>query len=351
MRPFWGYFTLICFGIAIALFIAFQSFFSDQDLVEDTEQEGMKEQITIKFSHVVAANTPKGLAANHFAELVDEYTNHKVKVEVFPNQSLYSDQEEIDALLNNKIQMIAPTTSKLTEIEPQWLVLDLPYIFPNHDALREVLDGEIGNYLLSQLNDNNMKAIGFWPNSFKQVTSNSPIYEPEDFKGKTFRIMPSEVIARQFELFGGKVSKLEFNETFDYLEKNYTNSQENTISNIYSKKLYENQKYLTISNHGFLGYGVIMNHEFWDGLPSDVQAQITRAMDETTEWVWKESEKLNQQLLDEIRKKSFIEIYELSEREREAWMEKFEILYSRFNPIIGNELMESVLNVRKKYME
>ena len=151
MRTFWGYFLLIGLGLVIAIFLASLSFFPEEEVVQDYEQIGMNDQIEIKFSHVVAENTPKGLAAVHFAELVDQYTNHRVKVEVFPNQSLYSDQDEIQALLDNKVQMIAPATSKLTDMDSKWLLLDLPYVFPNRSALKETLYGEVGAELLQDL--------------------------------------------------------------------------------------------------------------------------------------------------------------------------------------------------------
>lgn len=351
LRAFWGYFLLIGVGIVIGIFLAFQSFFSEKDVVEDYEQIGMKDQIVIKFSHVVAENTPKGLAAVHFSKLVDEYTNHRVKVEVFPNQSLYSDHDEIQALLDNRVQMIAPATSKLTDMSPKWLLLDLPYVFPNRNALKETLYGEIGDELLHDLEKHDIKGMALWTNHFKQVTSNTPIRTPNDFAGKTFRIMPSKVLKEQFEHFGASASMLQFNETFANLENKSTDSQENTISNIYSKKLYELQKYLTISDHGFLGYGVLMNQEFWNELPPDIQADIDRAMQETTDWLWVKSDKMNQQLLVEIKQKSSISIYKLSPAEKKKWMEEMTTIYPQFEPIIGQKLMNKMKVIRKKYVE
>lgn len=351
MRTFWGYFFLVSAGLIIALFLAFRPFFSEENVIKDYEQEGMKDQIVIKFSHVVAENTPKGLAAVHFAELVDQYTNHRVKVDVYPNQSLYSDQDEIHALLDNKVQMIAPATSKLTDMDSKWLLFDLPYVFPNSGALKETLTGEVGVELLQGLEKHDIKGMALWPNHFKQLTSNTPIHTPADLEGKTFRIMPSDVLKEQFEYFGASVSMLEFNETFQNLEKNYTDSQENTISNIYSKKLYELQKYLTISNHGFLGYGVLMNEEFWNELPLDVQADIERAMQETTEWLWVKTDDMNNQLHEKIKQSSTISIYTLSPNEKKQWMEEMTVIYPQFEYAIGTELMDKMKRIRKKHME
>ncbi|MFJ8255668.1 DctP family TRAP transporter solute-binding subunit [Peribacillus asahii] len=351
MRAFWGYFALISLGLILAIFIAFQSLFSKEDVRKDYEQVGMKDQIIIKFSHVVAENTPKGLAAVHFAKLVDEYTNHRVKVEVFPNQSLYGDQEEIKALLENKVQMIAPSTSTLTDLSPKWLLLDLPYIFPNRDALEEALYGEVGEELLHDLERHHIKGMALWTNHFKQITSNTPIYTTADFEGRTFRIMPSKVLKEQFEHFGASTLMLRFNETFANLEQNKTDSQENTISNIYSKKLYRLQNYLTISNHGFLGYGVLMNQQFWDELPPDIQVQIQRAMQETTEWLWTKSDEMNRQLLLEIERSSSISMYKLSPAEKKQWMNEMTVIYPKFEPIIGTELMDKMKVIREKHIK
>lgn len=351
MRGFWGYFLLIVLGLVIAIFIAFQSSFFEGEAGKDYEQVGMKDQIVIKFSHVVAPKTPKGLAAVRFAKLVDQYTNHRVKVEVFPNQSLYSDQEELEALLDNKVQMIAPATAKLNDVSPKWLALDLPYIFPNRKALKETLYGEVGHQLLTDLSKHNIKGMALWTNSFKQVTSNTPIHTPYDFKGKTFRIMPSDVLKEQFEHFGASVSMLEFNETYINLEHNNTDSQENTISNIYSKKLYGVQRHLTISDHGFLGYAVLMNQDFWNQLPKDIQQEIERAMNETTKWLWVKADVMNRQALEEIQKSSSIKIYQLSPEEKRIWMKEMSAIYPQFEPLIGPELLDKMMKTRNKYME
>lgn len=351
MRAYGGYMFLIGIGVLIAVYTVFQSFFTSFDLPKDEEQVGMEDQIVIKFSHVVAENTPKGIAANRFASLVDQYTDHRVKIEVYPNQSLYNDHEELEALRQNKVQMIAPTTSKITSISEKWMLLDLPYIFPTDGALQEALNGDVGEELLHQLDRIDIEGLAFWSNNFKQITSNKPILHPDDFSGKNFRIMPSSVLESQFQQFGGATSKLDFNDTFKSLESNKTDSQENTISNIYSKKIYEVQKYLTISNHGYLGYVVMMNQSFWNTLPEDIQQQIQRAMDDTSSWLWDKSKEMNQTQLHEIEQQSNIKIYTLSDKEKQEWMEEMAAIYSEFEPIIGKELMDKMDRIREKYVK
>ncbi|PLT32421.1 C4-dicarboxylate ABC transporter [Bacillus sp. V5-8f] len=316
---------------------------------EDDEQQGLNGQVIIKFSHVVAENTPKGLAAQRFASLVEKYSDQKVRVEVYPNQSLYSDGEEIEALQRNEVQMIAPAASKLTELSPKWQLLDLPFIFPNHDALKDALGGDIGKELLGALEEQDIKGLSFWSNNFKQITSNSPIRHPSDFKGKNFRIMKSRVLEEQFRHFGATTSMTAFNDTFRNLEKNQLDSQENTISNINSKKLYQVQKYMTISDHGYLGYAVLVNKQFWDGLPRDIKEDIEKAMAETTDWLWDKSQEMNTQQMQEIKSNSNIQIYQLTEDEKKEWMREMTVVYEEFEPSIGKDLMERAQLIRNKY--
>ncbi|RFU66300.1 DctP family TRAP transporter solute-binding subunit [Peribacillus glennii] len=349
MRSFWAPLLLIVVGLGIASVIAFQSFSPGKKLSIDDEQQGLNDQVIIKFSHVVAENTPKGLAAKRFAGLVEKYTEHKVRVEVYPNQSLYSDGEEIEALQRNEVQMIAPAASKITELSPKWLLLDLPYIFPNHEALKYALTGEIGTELLSSLEEEDIKGLSFWSNHFKQITSNSPIRHPSDFKGKNFRIMKSRVLEEQFSHFGATTSATAFNDTFKNLEKNEMDSQENTITNINSKKLYQVQKYMTISDHGYLGYAVLVNKRFWDSLPGDIKEDIEKAMAETTDWLWEKSQEMNTQQMEEIKSNSRIQIYTLTNAEKRAWMREMTVIYGQFEPSIGKELMEKAQVIRQKY--
>lgn len=316
---------------------------SSEPIVYDDEQKGLNKQIVIYFSHVVAENTPKGLAAQKFAQLVEEKTNGRVKVEVFPNGSLYSDDEEIDALLRGDVQMIAPSVSKVTQLLPEWQVFDLPFIFENYDGVEQVFTGKVGRNLLAMLEEKGMKGLALWGNGFKQMMSNRRLLiEPNDFSGLKFRVMPSEIIEKQFQLLGAKPIVVPFDRVYESLEKHEFDGQENTISNIYSKNFYQFQPYLTISNHGYLGYAVIVNKHFWEKLPKDIQQKITEAMQETTAWNLKQSRKQNEEELAKIKQNPQIHVYELTEAEREAWKQKFSPLYDEFEREFGSKLLQQI---------
>lgn len=339
---------LMIAGIATALFIGFHDRSSGEEIVYDDDQEGLQDQIVFKFSHVVAENTPKGLAANKFAELVNEKSGGKMKIEVFPNGSLYSDIEEIEALQNGDVQFIAPSTSKLGMLSPEWGVLDLPYAFTDYDAVKKGLHGIIGTQLFDSLKKNQLKGLAYWTNGFKQITTNQgPVKTPDDLKGQDLRIMQSNVIEDQFKLLGAAPHQESFNSTFQLLENNIVDGEENTISNIYSKKFYNVQDYLTISNHGYLGYAVMTDEHFWNAQTPETRRILTEAMQETTEWNETYAEEMNKEQLEEIKKHSSIKIYELSDKEKKDWMKRLDPVYRKYEPIFGRKLIQELLELRK----
>ncbi|MCY7868536.1 C4-dicarboxylate TRAP transporter substrate-binding protein DctB [Bacillus spizizenii] len=340
--------ALMIAGIATALFIGFHDHTGSEEIVYDDDQEGLQDQIVFTFSHVVAENTPKGLAANKFAELVNEKSGGKIKIEVFPNGSLYSDIEEIEALQNGDVQFIAPSTSKLGMLSSEWGVLDLPYAFTNYDAVKKGLNGSIGTQLFDSLKKNQLKGLAYWTNGFKQITTNQgPVKDPDDLKGQDLRIMQSDVIEDQFKLLGATPHQESFNSTFQLLENNIVDGEENTISNIYSKKFYNVQDYLTISSHGYLGYAVMTEKHFWNAQTSETRRILTEAMKETTEWNETYAEEMNKEQLEEIKKNSSIKIYELSDKEKKEWMKRLDPVYRQYEPIFGRKLIRELLELRE----
>ena len=340
--------ALMIAGIATALFIGFHDHTGSEEIVYDDDQEGLQDQIVFTFSHVVAENTPKGLAANKFAELVNEKSGGKIKIEVFPNGSLYSDIEEIEALQNGDVQFIAPSTSKLGMLSSEWGVLDLPYAFTNYDAVKKGLNGSIGTQLFDSLKKNQLKGLAYWTNGFKQITTNQgPVRDPDDLKGQDLRIMQSDVIEDQFKLLGATPHQESFNSTFQLLENNIVDGEENTISNIYSKKFYNVQDYLTISSHGYLGYAVMTEEHFWNAQTSETRRILTEAMKETTEWNETYAEEMNKEQLEEIKKNSSIKIYELSDKEKKEWMTRLDPVYRQYEPIFGRKLIRELLELRE----
>src|ERR1035441_10091711 len=207
--------------------------------------------IVIKFSHVVAADTPKGKGAEKFKELAEKYTNGKVKIEVYANSTLYKDKEELEALQLGAVQMLAPSNSKFGPIGiKDFEVFDLPFLLPSLASLRKVTEGPIGKKMLTLLNAKGMIGLAYWDNGFKQMSANKPLHMPEDYKGLKFRIQSSKVLEAQFRLLGATPQVMAFSEVYQALRTGVVDGQENTPSNIYTQKMHEVQKYMTMTKIG-----------------------------------------------------------------------------------------------------
>lgn len=334
--------------ILIVLFGYRQNIFSTAEMPYDDEQIGLKDQITIHFSHVVAENTPKGIAAEKFAELVEEKSNGRVIVQVYPNGMLYNDNNEVEALLNNEIQMIAPTFSKMTNSLPSWQVLDLPFIIENNDQLKSVLSGPLSKKLLDELELMNIKGLTFWSNGFKQIASNQPITEVEDFEGKRVRMMSSNILKQQFRLLGAEPYASSFGDVYYDLENKIIDAQENTISNIYSKQFHTMENHITLSNHGILCYAVMMNEDFWNSLDADIQEVIIESLEEMQQWQYHQAEKINKENLEQLEMDETIQIYELSNTQKQQWQAKLQPIYEMYNNEVNSEYFDEILQELNK---
>jgi tripartite ATP-independent transporter DctP family solute receptor len=352
MKAVWGICLFVLIGLATAIGFGFSSSLSSSPPAYDDEQKGLGEDPVIKFSFSVAENTPKGLAAREFARLVQAKTNDHIKVELFPNSTLYTDTDEVQALQRGSVQMIAPSFSNISEVIPEWMVMDLPFVFANEQAVDEVFNGEIGKQLFQTLESKHMIGLGFWKNGFQQMTSNRrPLVHPPDFRDLRFRILPSKVIESQFRLFNATAVPIPFNQVYKSMETGEVDGGENTISNIFSKKLYQVQKYLTISNHAYLGYGVLMNKEFWDSLPETSKKAIQESMQEATVWANQNAGIVNLKQWNDLQKIGNMQIHKLSAQERSEWIRTLEPIYQLDEPYIGSKLMNEVLELRKKYAD
>jgi C4-dicarboxylate-binding protein DctP len=297
--------------------------------------------IVIKFSHVVASNTPKGAAAEKFKELAEKYTDGKVKIEIYPNSTLYKDKEELEALQLGAVQMLAPSNSKFGPIGVrEFEVFDLPYILPDLPTLRKVTDGPLGAKLLKLLQPKGMTGLAYWDNGFKQMTANKKLITPNDYKGLKFRIQSSKVLEAQFRALGAVPQVMAFSEVYQALQTGVVDGQENTASNIYTQKMHEVQKYLTMTNHGYIGYVVVVNKKFWDGLPADVRGQLEKAMKEATAFGNGQSAKENEEALEAIKKAGKTEIDTLTPEQDAAMRKAMEPVYKDVAARVGQPLID-----------
>jgi C4-dicarboxylate-binding protein DctP len=296
--------------------------------------------IVIKFSHVVAADTPKGKGAQKFKELAEAATKGRVKIELYPNSQLYKDKEELEALQLGSVQMLAPSLSKFGPLGvKEFEVYDLPYILPSKAALARVNEGPVGKSLLKKLESKGIVGLAFWDNGFKEMTANKPLRMPADFKGSKMRIQSSKVLDAQMRALGANPQVLAFSEVYQAMQTGVVDGSENTPSNIYTQKVHEVQKHLTVSDHGYIGYAVIVNKKFWDALPADVRTSLDGAMKEATRYANDIAQKENDAALEAIRKSGKTEVYTLTPQEKAAWRDALLPVQKTMEERIGKELI------------
>ncbi len=297
--------------------------------------------IVIKFSHVVAENTPKGQMANKFRDLVNERFKGKVLVEVYPNSQLFGDNKVLEAMLLGDVQMAAPSLSKFSRYTKKLQLYDLPFLFENMDAVDRFQHGPHGQKLLQSVSKKGLVGLGYLHNGLKQLSASKPLRVPEDARGLKFRIMSSDVLAAQFKALGATPLKKPFSEVFTLLQTRAIDGQENTWSNIYSKKFYEVQPYITESNHGLLDYMVVTSAEFWNGLPDDLRTGIKGALDEAIAFgnqVAADKAKSDKQKIIDSKR---CEIIELTPAERAQWVEVMKPVWKQFEDEIGKDLIDA----------
>ena len=299
--------------------------------------------ITLRFSHVVAPDTPKGKGADKFKELAELYTGGKVKVEVYPLAQLYKDQEELEALQLGAVEMVAPSLAKFGPLgAKEFEVFDLPYLFADRAALRAVTQGPIGKELLKGLESKGIRGLAFWDNGFKIMSANKPIGMPEDLVGLRMRIQPSRVLQAQMKALGVVPQVIPLPEVYQALQMGVIDGTENPPSNMLVQKIYEVQSHATLSNHGYLGYAVIVNKAFWDGLPGDIRAALEKAMVEATAYTNNIAESDNERALVTMKAAGKTLFHEQTPAEKQAWMAALAPVYGDVASRIGQDRIDAI---------
>ncbi len=297
--------------------------------------------IVIKFSHVVAENTPKGQMANKFRDLVAERLGGKVVVEVYPSSQLYGDNKVLEAMLLGDVQIAAPSLSKFSKYTKKLQVFDLPFLFKNLESAEKFQQSEAGQKLLTSMKKKGIIGLGYLHNGMKQLSASKPLHVPADASGLKFRIMSSDVLSAQFEAVKATPLKKPFSEVFTLLQTNAIDGQENTWSNIYSKKFFEVQEYITNSDHGLLDYLVVTSTEFWEGLPEDVRGVVKKSMDEAIAFgnkiAFDKAVSDRKAIADSGRSK----VIDLSAEERQQWVEAMKPVWAQFEKEIGKDLIDA----------
>jgi C4-dicarboxylate-binding protein DctP len=297
--------------------------------------------IVIKFSHVVADDTPKGKGSLKFKELAEKYTGGKVKVEVYPNSQLYKDKEEIEALQLGAVQMLAPSTAKFAPLgAKEFEALDLPFVFPDQTTYTKVTEGPVGKYLMDKLEAKGITGLAFWDNGFHMMTGNRPLHNASDFQGMKIRISGSKVADQYFRRVGAIPQILAFSEVYQAMQTGVVDGGENTPSNIYTQKFYEVQAHISSADHAHLQYAVIVNSKFWTGLPSDIKPQVEKAMKEATDLANKIAQQENIDALEAIKKTGKVNYHVVTPAERKTWMDAMMPVHEWAVGRVGQEVVD-----------
>ncbi len=304
-------------------------------------------ETVIKFSHVVADSTPKGQGALMFKKLAEERLAGKVKVEVFPNSQLFGDGKEMEALLLNDVQLIAPSLSKFDRYTNQIQVFDLPFLFDNIEAVHRFHNSTSGKGILHSLEKKGMIGLAYWDNGMKQLSAKKALKMPDDAKGLKFRIQASDILEAQFKAVGGVPQKLAFAEVYQALETGVVDGAENPWSNAYSQKFFEVQPFFTESNHGYLGYMVVANAKFWNDLPADVRTTLEKIIAEVTVEVNKSSSALNEGDRKKIQESGKTQILPFSAEQHAAWQKAMQPVYDKFTDKIGKDIVDAARAANK----
>jgi C4-dicarboxylate-binding protein DctP len=296
--------------------------------------------LAIKFSHVVADDTPKGKGSHKFKELAEKYTGGKAKVEIYPNSQLYKDKEEIEALQLGAVQMLAPSTAKFAPLgAKEFEALDLPFLFDNDAAYDKAAKGELGQYLMAKLEPKGIKGLAFWDNGFHMVSANKPILKPEDVKGLKVRISGSKIADIYFRRLGALPQIMAFSEVYQALQTGVVDACENTPSNYYTQKFHEVQKHITNSKHAHLQYAVIVNSKNWAALPADIRTPLEKAMNEATDYTNKIAQQENEDALKAIKDTGKSTIHDLTPDQVKLWREALMPTYKAAESRVGKEVL------------
>jgi len=301
------------------------------------------EQIVIKFSHVVAQHTPKGQAADYFKKLAEERTKGRVLVQVYPNSQLYKDKEEMEALQLGAVQMLAPSLAKFAPLGvKEFEVFDLPFIFDNYAELHKITQGPVGAKLLKKLELKGIIGLTYWDNGFKVMSANKPLKSVDDFKGQKMRIQSSKVLDAEMRSVGAMPQVMAFSEVYQALQTGVVDGTENPPSNLYTQKMHEVQKYVTLSDHGYLGYAVIVNKKFWEGLPKDIRATLEECMKEATKYANDVAKKDNDEALAAVKKSGRSQLITLTPQEKAAWKKAMDKAHKDNMGRIGGDIIKEV---------
>ncbi|AXH98312.1 C4-dicarboxylate ABC transporter substrate-binding protein [Sporosarcina sp. PTS2304] len=306
-----------------------------------TEGKGEGEEFKIRIPHLVSEEQSSHIAALDFKEKIEKDSDGRIKVEIFPNGSLFgSDREAIEAVQLGNVEMTIPAVAPLASFIDKFMVFDLPFLFDDNEAAYRALDGEVGEGLLKELESKKLKGLVFGENGFRHMSNNKgAITSPADIKGLKFRTLENPLHTDTFKAFGANASPFAFGELYTALQQGTYDAMESPISLYYLNKFYEVQSDVTLTAHVYAATILLMNNEFFNGLPEDLQEVVMNAAKEFRTEQRKIAQKQDIEFMENLREEG-MEIHEITPEQRDLFRQATKSVYEKYTPIIGEELVE-----------
>ena len=294
-------------------------------------------EMVIKLSHVTNTDKhPKGIAASLLQQRVNDEMNGKACMEVYPNSTLYNDNQVLEAMLQGDVQMAAPSLSKFEQFTKVFRIFDLPFMFKNINAVAEFQNSDTGQAMKESMIRRGLLGLAFWHNGMKQMSANKPLEMPTDANGLKFRVQNSEVLKAQMAALGGSPQPMAFSEVYGALQTGVVDGQENTWSNIYGKKFFEVQDGVTETNHGIIDYMLVTSTDWWDTLDEGMRDQLSKIIAEVTEARNSESTAVNESAKQEIISSGGV-VRQLTSSQRDEWVAAMMPVWDQFKGDVGED--------------
>lgn len=346
MRKYKRYSFLLACLLVLSMALAGCSGSSSNDS-SSSDGDSDYPDMTIKLSHVVSEDDPKGQMAKKFKEVVEDKSDGNIKVKVYPNGQLYGDDDEIQALQSNNVQMLAPQTTKLAGFDEAMELFDIPFLFKDGDMLYKFEDSDTGQKLLDKLKSDGIQGLSFWPGGFKHMTnSKRPIKDPKDLKGLKIRTHGGDILNDAYKQMGAASTKIAFNDVYQALQLGTIDGEENNLSNIKSQNYDEVQKYMSLTHHTRTEYALIANKKWWDDLDDKTQDLLNEAIKTSTETGRDITEKKSDKALKEIKENGDMKVHELTDKEHQAFVDALKPVVDKWSEKLDPDIIDSIRDMQ-----
>lgn len=334
---------VICLVMSVILAACSKPPSSSTETSGNSKSGDSSETFVIKAGHAVSTDHYGHKTFLKFKEIVEKNSDGKITVEIYPNGQVGGEREMIEAIQLGNLTMAAPSSSPVVPFAKEMTIFDAPYLFKDAAHAHRVLDSEIGQELLDTLLSKGIQPLVYWENGFRHLTNNGdPIERVDDMKGLKFRTLESPMQIKMWNSTGANSTPIAFTELYAALQQKTIDAEENTLPLIVSQKFYEVQENLTLSGHLYGPWVVMMNKNFYDSLPVDLQKVVMDAAIEVRDYNRQLSQEDAEKALEFVKQEG-MNVLELGEAEKKEFKEKMSVVYEDIKKEVGAELFEKMM--------